>query len=230
MLETFIKNKGVSKTIIHKNNKNYYNEMNWDADYDGEKANIRLDIDENGSKGHIEMNMNNSDLVELLNIPSVNKTIDKRLYSDFLSRNSINEHQTQDKLIQIYMKPKSIIHSKFNSAKDSYEKHKKKVHFNDEDEVQHELKGALDTLLNKSITESTPEKKYTHISSPTSEEELLFPLTLSHKHSNRHHKKPKTHNTYKVHRKSKTTSHSSNSKSLRRKNRGHRHTYSRKTF
>ena len=230
MLETFIKNKGVSKTIIHKNNKNYYNEMNWDADYDGEKANITLDIDENGSKGHIEMNMNNNDIVELLNIPSVNKIIDKRLYSDFLSRNSINEDQTQDKLIQIYMKPKSIIHSKFNSLKDSYEKNKKKVHFND-DELQNEVKGALDTLLNET---TSSEKKYTHISSPTSEEELLFPLTLSRKHSNthsiRHHKNPKTHNTYKLHRKSKTTSHSSNSKSLRRKNRGHRHNYSRKTF
>jgi len=51
MLDTFIKNKGTTKTIIHNNNKNYYNEVNWDADYDGEKANISLDIDENGKKG-----------------------------------------------------------------------------------------------------------------------------------------------------------------------------------
>ena len=228
MLETFIKNKGVTKTIIHKNNKNYYNEMNWDADYDGEKANITLEIDENGSKGHIEMKMNNDDLAELLNIPSVNKTIDKRLYSDFLGRNTKHEDQFQDKIFQIYMKPKSIIHNKFNSVKDSYEKHKKRVHFGDNQvHGEHgELEGALETLLN----ENTPEKVYTHISSPTSQEELLFPLKLSHKHSNRNHKKPKTHVTYKVHRKSKTSPHSSNSKSLKRKNRGHRHSYSRRTF
>jgi hypothetical protein len=130
-----------------------------------------------------------------------------------------------------------IINNKFNSVKDSYEKHKKKVHFND-NEIQDEFKDTLETLLNK----NTPENIYTHISSPAPDEELIFPLTLSHKnttkhskkhsskHSVRHHKKPITHITYKVNRKVKTNTHSSNSKTLKNKNKSHRHTISRRTF
>ena len=34
MLNTFIKNKGYTKTIIHDNNNNRVNELDWDADYD----------------------------------------------------------------------------------------------------------------------------------------------------------------------------------------------------
>ena len=43
MLNTFIKNRGTTKTIIHNNNDNNVNEINWDADYDGDVANISMD-------------------------------------------------------------------------------------------------------------------------------------------------------------------------------------------
>lgn len=111
MLDTFIKSKGMAKTIIHNNNKNYYDEVNWDADYDGQKANISLDINENGIKEHVKMEMDNDELTELLNIPSENKMLDKRLYNDFLS----NRPKMNYKLLEI--------------PKDSSKK-KKKVHFN----------------------------------------------------------------------------------------------------
>jgi hypothetical protein len=77
-----IKNKGATKTFIHKNGKNKVSKINWDADYDGENANLSLDMDENGKKGHIEMKINNDELAELLNIPSENNMLDKRLYKD----------------------------------------------------------------------------------------------------------------------------------------------------
>jgi hypothetical protein len=214
MLSTFIKNKGISKTIIHKDNKNYYNEMNWDADYDGDEANISLDIDDNGSKGHIEMKMNNDELAEILNIPSVNKSLDKRLYGDFMTRKPIEE----DQVIQIYIKPKPILHS----VKDSYEKHKKKVHFNDN------TRNELEDTIEKLIHNSPSEQKYTHISSPVPEEDILFPLTLTNKRTRRHHhKKPKTHVTYKIHRKHKSSPLKS---SRKRSTRTHSHSYSRRTF
>jgi len=112
MLDTFIKTKGISKTIVHNNNKNYYDEVNWDADYDGDKANISLHVNDNGRKQHIEMKMDNDDLTKLLIIPSENKMLDKRLYNDFLSNNP----KMNNKLIEI--------------PKDS--KIKKKVHFNND--------------------------------------------------------------------------------------------------
>ena len=35
MLDTYIKNRGSTKTIIHNNNHNKISEANWDVDYDG---------------------------------------------------------------------------------------------------------------------------------------------------------------------------------------------------
>lgn len=158
MLDTFIKSKGNAKTLIHNNNKNYYGELNWDADYDGNKANISLDLDENGEKEHIEMKMDNDQLAELLNIPSENNTLDKRLYNDFLSRRS-----PPSRKYRIIELPK-----------------KKHVHFNN---------NALDNI-------------YTHISSPNSQEQIIFPLTVVNKTRRQHHKKkPKSHITYRVYRK-----------------------------
>jgi hypothetical protein len=217
MLNTFIKTKGITKTLIHNNNKNYINELNWDADYDGEKANISLDIDENGTKGHINMKMNNDELAELLNIPSESTMLDERLYNDFFRNSPNNEY----KIIEIEELPKSTIHNrnKFHLLKDSFEKHKKKVRF------------ANEKLTAKDI--------YTHISSPEPDEEILFPLVISDTKTRKHrgHKKPKSHVTYKVYRKNKNSTNShrtrpySHAHSSRKTLRRHKHHgYSRRTF
>jgi len=223
MLDTFIKNKGITKTIIHNNNKNYYNEVNWDADYDGEKAQISLDIDENGKKGHIEMKMNNDELAELLNIPSENSMLDKRLYRDFLSKRS----KCEPNMIEVVMPkhnndniiPKSILYRQ-PIAKDSliYEKNNKRVHFQNEQPI--------------SLENEIAENFYTHVSSPEPQEEILIPLvindTKTRKH--RHRKRPKTHFTCKVYRKNKHSSSSQSSrKTLKRRTGQHSHR-SRRTF
>jgi hypothetical protein len=238
MLDTFIKNKGNTKTIIHNKNKNYYSEIKWDADYDGENANLSLDIDDNGTKGHIEMKMDNDELAELLNIPSENKSLDKRLYHDFLSKSSC--HDYHDKMIEIELPnendmdihkissiPKSILY-RHPKAKDSYEKNKKKVHFETQQMLsqrENELEFANDNI-------------FTHISSPTSQEEIIFPLVVSETKTRkrRHHGKPKTHVTHKIYRKNRKSSGSSSSsrKTLRRHkshgHHGHHAHYSRRTF
>jgi hypothetical protein len=227
MLDTFIKNKGTTKTIIHNNNKNYYNEVNWDADYDGENANISLDIDENGKKGHMEMKMNNDELAELLNIPSENSMLDKRLHRDFLSKRSRRDHN----MIEIEIPkqyhdtiPKSILY-RHPRAKDSldYEKNNKRVHFQNEQPL--------------SLENEMAENIYTHISSPAPQEEILFPLSVNEPKTrkHRHHRRPKTHVTYKVYRKNRhsssspsSSSHSSR-KTLRRHHKHNNHR-SRRTF
>ena len=226
MLFTNIKNKGTTQTINDKNNKNYYNEVNWDADYDGEKANISLDIDENGKKGHMEMKMNNDELAELLNIPSENSMLDKRLHRDFLSKRSRRDHN----MIEIEIPkqyhdtiPKSILY-RHPRAKDSLinEKNNKRVHFQNEKPL--------------SLENEMAENIYTHISSPAPKEEILFPLSVNESKTRkyRYHRRPKTHVTYKVYRKNRNSSSSPSSshpskKTLRRHHKHNNHR-SRRTF
>lgn len=84
MLNTYIKNRGITKTIIHDNNHDYNTkEINWDADYDGDIANISIDTESNGKSEHFDIKLNNNDLANLLNVHSVNIPIDKRLKMDF---------------------------------------------------------------------------------------------------------------------------------------------------
>jgi hypothetical protein len=83
MLNTYIKNRGTTKTIIHNGNHNGINELNWDADYDGDVANISVDTKSNGKTKHYDIQLDNDDLANLLNIPSVNMPINKRLKMDF---------------------------------------------------------------------------------------------------------------------------------------------------
>ncbi len=83
MLNTYIKNRGTTKTIIHNNKHNYINEMNWDVDYDGDHANISIDSENNGKSKHYNIKLDNNDLANLLNVQTVNIPIDKRLKMDF---------------------------------------------------------------------------------------------------------------------------------------------------
>lgn len=83
MLNTYIKNRGTTKTILHENNHNYTNELNWDLDYDGDIANISIDAELDGKPKHFDIKLDNDDLANLLNIESVNTPIHKRLQMDF---------------------------------------------------------------------------------------------------------------------------------------------------
>jgi len=83
MLNTYIKNKGTTKTIIHDNNHTHTNKTNWDADYDGDIANISIDTDINGKSKHFDITLDNNDLANILNVESVNIPINKRLETDF---------------------------------------------------------------------------------------------------------------------------------------------------
>jgi len=84
----YIKNIGKTKTLIHNSdtNKNKMNEIAWNADYDGENANIYLNTNTNGKKHKYDVKLDNEDLANILNIPSVNMPIDKRLELYFTNK------------------------------------------------------------------------------------------------------------------------------------------------
>ena len=50
MLNTYIKNRGITQTLINNNNQKQFNQINWDADYDGQNANISVTSDTDGNK------------------------------------------------------------------------------------------------------------------------------------------------------------------------------------
>ena len=201
MLNTYVKNRGFTQTLVHNNNSNNFNETNWDADYDGEKANISLNIDANGKKEHMEIKMNSDELAEILNIPSDNTLLDKRLFNDFLSKRPKKEY----KIIEL--------------PKDSYEKYKKMVHFEDDNDINF-------------VNHVNDDNIYTHISSPEPREQIILPLVIKdskRRKRNRSHKKVRSHDTYKIYKKTpnSTSSYNMSRRTLRR-NRQHGNT--RRTF
>jgi hypothetical protein len=87
MLNTYIENQGLSQTVIYNNNKKQkeFNEVNWNADYDGNQANISVTSNSNGDKKRYNVSLDNNDLANMLGVPSVNMPIDRRLDMDFNS-------------------------------------------------------------------------------------------------------------------------------------------------
>jgi hypothetical protein len=90
MLETYMKNKGTTKTIFHNNNTNIVKEYDWDIDYDGEKAKVSIDTVQNGKPGHYDLEFDNNDLANIFKLNSVKKPINERLLDDFGFNNNSN--------------------------------------------------------------------------------------------------------------------------------------------
>jgi hypothetical protein len=204
MLDTYIKNRGSTKTIIHDNHHNNVNEMKWNANYDGDIAKISLDLKNNGKAKHYNIKLDNSDLAKILNIDSVDLPIDKRLKRDFKKvrmerQPSVYDIYLEDLQPQIMEEQPLLL----NNDTDI-------MSFIDDDLMQ------------------TAKPVYSHISSP--EEELLIPLTIDKDFEKsyvltprKHHVKPRTHKTYRVYKHKKATS-SKNSKAKGKKSRSHRKT------
>jgi divalent metal cation (Fe/Co/Zn/Cd) transporter len=83
-MSTYIENYGVTKSYIQNNNKESINEIKWKGNYNGEQANIELLINDDGNKQHMKMKLNNDELMELLSIQPVEKSLEQRLLTDFI--------------------------------------------------------------------------------------------------------------------------------------------------
>uniref|UniRef100_A0A6C0KSB1 Uncharacterized protein n=1 Tax=viral metagenome TaxID=1070528 RepID=A0A6C0KSB1_9ZZZZ len=82
-MTTYVQSFGYTKTFINKNNKKSQNEMKWQTNFDGNEANLLLDINNNGSKEFYNIHLNNNDLMELFSIPTIEKSLEQRLKDDF---------------------------------------------------------------------------------------------------------------------------------------------------
>lgn len=93
MNKTYMLSKG---NIMVEENGNK-NELGWDADYDGNIANIKLNVLENNERKRqinnqqINMKLTNKDLANLLSIPSIDGPIDQRLQNDFIQERELEQ-------------------------------------------------------------------------------------------------------------------------------------------
>jgi hypothetical protein len=188
MLNTYIKNRGITQTLVNNNNQKQFNQINWDADYDGQNANISVTSDTDGNKNHFDITLDNEDLANMLNIPSVSTPIDKRLQMDF-----DDSFRREPRVLQIEMP----------DLKTPYLSPSKPSYIVEEPETDEET---IDELL-QSI------KPNSYLSSPSPNEELIAPISIEDKTLNnftltphRRHKRAKTHKTYKVYKKPKSSS------------------------
>ena len=166
MLNTYIKNRGTTKTIIYDNNHNHINQINWDADYDGDIANLSINTNTDGKRQHFDFSFDNQDLENMLNIQSVNMPIDKRLKMDFKEP----YYNYQPLYIEL--------------STPKYERRNPEYH---------------EEVIDR------------RISSPLSREELIIPLTVDEKNRklltltpHKKHRRPKTHITHRVYKKTKS--------------------------
>lgn len=78
-----IQTKGLLKTITLNNSVKHENNLEWNSDYNGEKAKVNVFMNQNGKKEKYHIEMNNQEIEKLLSMPSVNTSLDKRLIEDF---------------------------------------------------------------------------------------------------------------------------------------------------
>jgi hypothetical protein len=188
MLNTYIKNRGLTQTLVHTNNRNHFNETNWDADYDGDIANISVTSNMDGNKNTYNVTLNNEDLANILNVPSVSMPIDKRLQMDFAQ-----PHLNDPRILQIEI-PELNAPANFN----------KQPYLNTPNSF-------INGISKSANLESDIHNSF--LSSPLSNEELIVPITIDEKTldkytltPHRRHRRKKTHKTYKVYKKQKSRS------------------------
>jgi hypothetical protein len=118
MNDIYIQNKGTTKTLIHENGHNKISKIGWEADYDGTIANIDLDLNNNGHNSQMHFELNNNDLEELLNIPSVKQPLHSRLLRDFKKKSVkksplfivVEEPRSKVKVVEPLLQPNKYTH------------------------------------------------------------------------------------------------------------------------
>ena len=114
-MTTYVKNDGILQVYTKKNNKKYMNQVKWNGEYDGNIASLNLDINNNGKRENIHMNLDNDDLLDILNRDVVNKPLDQRLTQDFLLGK--RDKLTKTRMRSLRVKSKSKNKSKNKSRK-----------------------------------------------------------------------------------------------------------------
>jgi len=83
-MPSYIQNYGFTKTLFQDDDKEINNMVKWEGEYDGKLANINLDINDNGKRQLVSVELNNNDIRNMFGIKPVKGSLEKRLAKDFL--------------------------------------------------------------------------------------------------------------------------------------------------
>jgi hypothetical protein len=87
--DLYFESKGEALSVFKINGKETTQSAEWDVNYDGDLANIKLDTDTNGKKEHKKIKLTNDDINAMLSVPSHDLSLESRLETDFLSSPTI---------------------------------------------------------------------------------------------------------------------------------------------
>ena len=79
----FMYENGMNQSFVNINGKKKYKNLKWNADYNGEVANVYLKSNNNGRKNIYNFMLDNNDLANMLNVNTNDMLIDERLKQDF---------------------------------------------------------------------------------------------------------------------------------------------------
>jgi len=201
MLNTFIQDKGFSKSIANNNT----NEIKWNTDYNGKLANISLKLNNNGNRKKYNFSLNNNDLANLLNINTVNLPLEKRIQKDF-NKNFRKAFEPKIFVVELEGDKNNIFQPNLSESTIPT------PFINNQNDLQNDLQSVLENPLSEILGQKQP-----HISSPKTNEEFIIPLTVNPNSldkytftTRKYHRRPRTHKSYKVYKHKKTSARSRN--------------------
>lgn len=80
----YLKSTGSATTFVDQAGERHMNKTDWNVDYDGKTADVQLDMTTDGERDKLNIVLDNKDLAKILNVPTVKKPLEERLYDDFL--------------------------------------------------------------------------------------------------------------------------------------------------
>jgi hypothetical protein len=186
MLNTYIKNVGSTQTLIGNNCGAHVQEMDWNADYDGNQAKILVNTNLDGNRKMFHYTLDNADLANMLNIDSVKRPLDMRLKMD-LKKPKVFRLKPRQYKIELTAPPLTPRAPAYLS----------------EPEISNDSSALMEMLHSASPN--------SYLSSPASNEEFIVPVTIDR--STPYMMTPKkrnflvkTHKTHRVFKRPKTTS------------------------
>jgi len=171
MLNTYVKNRGETKSIIHENNHNKVSQVKWDAEYDGHDGNVSLDILDNNKKKHIDLKFDNHDLEQIFNVPSENTSLDRRLLRDFGMTNAHNKKKLNGPMV--------IELVKHNDTEDDI--FTEPLLFTNDNSISAPLNNLLETPSHSSINshKKTKRRSLSQNSRARGKQQIIIPLTIT---------------------------------------------------
>jgi len=130
-MPSYIQNYGFTKTLIQDDDNNEFNNMvKWKGDYDGKRANIDVDINDNGHRELVSMRLNNNDIRNMFGIQPVEVSLEKRLTKDFLYKPITLEGALTKRKRHRHRKRKSKSKSKSKSKRRLRHYKTRKIYYN----------------------------------------------------------------------------------------------------